>query len=291
MSEKILFIINPNAGKRDVEDLPELIQQHLDFNRFESKIVFTAYAGHAPKLVEEHSGFDVYVAVGGDGTVNEVAAAVKASSGALAIIPKGSGNGFARYIGMPMDPVKAIDYINKGKALRMDMGSIDGKYFLATCGIGFDAEVAVDFAQRNHRGLKNYLKAILHLYKSYPGFTAQIRIDEGEVQEVSGWIITAGNGNQWGNNAFICPEADAQDGLLNLTWVREKISWLEAPYFAYLLFTRKLDRHGKVSTLKFSTMQIANYEGAMHFDGEPSAIKTRVMIASHPKAIQIWKVV
>lgn len=268
--EQILFIINPNAGKRQQGHLPHLIEKHLDHQRYDYKISFTAYAGHASEIISQHPEYDIFVAVGGDGTVNEIASSLVGSEKTLTIIPKGSGNGFARYLGMPMNEVKAIQFINKAQAQSFDHGTINEDHvFLATAGFGFDAEVALDFSLRKNRGLWNYLKAIISLYRSYPAFETELILDDAPKKTIKAWMLTFGNGNQWGNNAYVCPNADAQDGLLDITWVAQPLKWYDAPYFGLLLLMKKLHQHSKVKSLRCEKALITTYQGAYHFDGEP----------------------
>ena len=151
--EKILFIINPKSGVQSKKNVPAMVEKYIDRNRYELFVEYTAYAGHATEIAASavNDGFDVVVAVGGDGTVNEVARALVHTKTALGVIPCGSGNGFARHIGIPVDVRKAIRFINKAETVSIDYGKLNGSPFFCACGVGFDALVSIDFANGNTR--------------------------------------------------------------------------------------------------------------------------------------------
>ena len=164
--KNIAFIINPVSGSKETQNakkkLPKLIMQTLDSGQWLPNIAFTEYAGHATEMAYQFTrmGFDAVVAVGGDGTVNEVARGLVKGYGApgtgsrtaLGIIPMGSGNGFARHLNIPMRPQKALEMINHSEPVSVDYGLANGRLFVSTCGTGFDALIADHFAGSNKRG-------------------------------------------------------------------------------------------------------------------------------------------
>ena len=137
-----------------------MVGQYIDQSRYDFKVCYTQYAGHAYELAKEaaENGVNVVVAVGGDGTVNEVARALVHTSTALGVVPCGSGNGFARHLGIPMGVKKSIEFINAAEPKNIDYGKINGQPFFCSCGMGFDAVVSSDFAKGNRRGMLNYVK-------------------------------------------------------------------------------------------------------------------------------------
>ena len=158
MKKKMVFIMNPISGTTNKAGIPELIAKTLDTNTFDYEIRLTEHAGHAFEIATEakDNGVDVVVAVGGDGTVNEVARAIVHSNTALGIIPCGSGNGLARHLMIPMQLKKAIEVINEYQIHDLDYGIINEHPFFCTCGMGFDAFVSMKFAEAGKRGPITY---------------------------------------------------------------------------------------------------------------------------------------
>ena len=245
--KNIAFIINPISGGKEAQSakrkLPKLIMQTLDMSQWLPNIVFTEYAGHATELAYQFArmGFDAVVAVGGDGTVNEVARGlvkghglqVTGSGTAMGIIPMGSGNGFARHINVPMRPQRAIEMINKSEPINVDYGLANGKLFMCTCGTGFDAVVADKFAASNKRGFMTYVQNTIKQVFTYQPQSYHIVGDGLDVTHKA-FLITFANANQWGYEALIAPKASMQDGKMDIMCVclpavsMTVISWI--PY-------------------------------------------------------------
>ena len=160
---RIIFIINPISGTSNKDEVPQLISKHLDQERFDYKVCFTEYSGHAAEIARQsaEAGIDIVVAVGGDGTINEVARSLVHTQTALGIIPCGSGNGLARHLCIPMDTVKAIELINQCQIESFDYGVINGLPFFCTCGMGFDAFTSLKFAEAGRRGPITYVGNVL----------------------------------------------------------------------------------------------------------------------------------
>ena len=159
MKKKIAFIMNPISGTTSKDRIPHLIETTLDQDLYEYNILMTERAGHASELAvsARDEGIDIVVAVGGDGTVNEVARSIVHSDTALGIIPCGSGNGLARHLMLPMNLKKAIQIINRCEIHNLDYGVINGYPFFCTCGMGFDAFVSMKFAEAGKRGPITYV--------------------------------------------------------------------------------------------------------------------------------------
>ena len=256
----MLFIINPISGKGKKA---KIAQRLLDRGY---KVAFTEYAGHAEVLAREATD-DVVVAVGGDGTVNEVARGIVGTEKALGIIPCGSGDGLARHLGLSHNIEKAIRTIEQGECKRMDTAEINGRLFLSVCGVGFDAVVSERFANNGKRGLASYIKLGLDTLRSYKPEKYTIEID-GQRIETKALLITVGNSDQWGNNAKIAPLADCCDGILDVTIV-EKFGILEMPLLALRLMTGTLPHSRKVHCYKGKDIRIIrNSEGPAHADGD-----------------------
>ena len=256
----MLFIINPISGKGKKQKLAKrLLAKGY-------KVAFTEYAGHAEVLAREATE-DVVVAVGGDGTVNEVARGIVGTEKALGIIPCGSGDGLARHLGLSHNIEKALQTIEQGECKRMDTAEINGRPFFSVCGVGFDAVVSERFANNGKRGLVSYIKLGLDTLRSYKPESYSVEID-GERIETKALLITVGNSDQWGNNAKIAPLADCCDGILDITIV-EKFGILEMPILALRLMTGTLQRSRKVHCYKGKSIRITRQsEGVAHADGD-----------------------
>lgn len=174
--KKIIFIMNPISGTASKAGIPKLIERYLDTNKFDYEIKLTEYAGHAAELAAEakDNHTDIVVAVGGDGTVNEVARAIVQSSTALGIIPCGSGNGLARHLLLPLNLSKSIEIINAAEVHQLDYGVINEHPFFCTCGMGFDAFISHKFAEAGKRGPITYVENVLKAGLNYKPETYEI---------------------------------------------------------------------------------------------------------------------
>ncbi len=282
--KNIAFIINPISGTKQKKRLPKQIDQLLDKQQWAADIVMTEYKGHATELAAQYAklGFDAVVAVGGDGTVNEVATGLRHTGTALGIIPIGSGNGFARHLEIPLRINRAIELINRSEAITADYGMLNEQPFFCTCGTGFDAYIADKFAQDGKRGFSTYLQYILKDFYNYEPQHYRLRYRKGEEVwhevETDAFLITFANANQWGNAAYIAPKASIQDGLLDIA-IMSKFPLTAVPSLALKLFERKLDNDTYMNTLQASEVELTRTEeGPFHFDGDPLNIGKEVNI-------------
>ena len=270
MTKKIRYIINPISGTQRKQGIADLAKNLTDNNLFDVELVYTEYAGHASLLAAEAvgRGIDVVVAVGGDGTVNEVGRALVHTNTALGIVPCGSGNGLARHLALPMEPTRAIEIINRDVVHTLDYGTINGRPFFCTCGVGFDAFICEKFASAGRRGLLTYVENTLRsglMYKSQP----YIIEDEKGTESCKAFLIACANASQYGNDAFIAPYASMKDGLLDVV-VMEPFNAIEAPQVALQLFNGTLPANSHVKTFQASKLRIRRgSEGVAHFDGDP----------------------
>ena len=275
----MLFIINPISGKGKKAKIAQLLLAKG------YKVAFTEYAGHAEVLAREATE-DVVVAVGGDGTVNEVARGIVGTEKALGIIPCGSGDGLARHLGLSHNIEKALRTIEQGECKRMDTAEVNGRLFLSVCGVGFDAVVSERFAKSGKRGLANYIRQGLKTWRNYTPEKYIVEIDGKEI-EVEALFITVGNSDQWGNNAKITPLADCCDGILDITIV-EKFGVLEMPWLALRLMTGTLQRSRKVHCYKGKEVRITRQsEGAAHADGDWYMESATLNINIHPSTLKV----
>ena len=273
--KNIAFIINPISGTQNKKRLPKQIDQLLDKQQWAADVVFTEYKGHGTELAAQYAklGFDAVVAVGGDGTVNEVASGLRHTRTALGIVPIGSGNGFARHLDIPLRLSRAMDLLNHSESIQVDYGMINEQPFFCTCGTGFDAYIADKFAKSGKRGLPAYIE---HIVKDFFRYTARhysLRYKDGGGEwyetELEAFLITFANANQWGNAAYIAPKASMQDGLLDIA-ILSRFPLHAVPGLAFKLFEKTLDETLYMNTLHATEVEIrCAEEGPFHYDGDP----------------------
>ena len=283
----ITFIVNPISGTKSKDELPLLIEQHIDSQRYNCRIVKTEYAGHAAAIASQCTtdGTDICVAVGGDGTVNEVARSLVHSSVALGIIPCGSGNGLARHLCLPMNIGKALDIINIGQTDFFDYGVINDQPFFCTCGMGFDAFVSLKFAEAGKRGLVTYVENVLKEGLTYQPDTYTVE-DESGVHQYKAFLIACANAAQYGNNAYIAPGASMQDGVMDVI-VMEPFNVIEAPKLAMDLFAKTLGSNSHIKTFQARSIHIhRNHPGAVHYDGDPIEMGTDIDVSMHARGLK-----
>lgn len=288
MKKKAVFIINLISGTSDKAAIPGLIDQYLDKTQFEYEIAVTQYAGHASEIAAKakDDGVDVVVAIGGDGTVNEVARAIVHSSTALGIIPCGSGNGLARHLLLPLNVRKTIEVINRCEIRLLDYGIINDYPFFCTCGMGFDAFVSMKFAEAGKRGPITYVENVLREGLKYKPETYTIEDDNGTLQ-YKAFLISCANASQYGNNAYIAPQASMSDGLMDVI-IMEPFDVFEAPQISIEMFSKTLDKNSKIKTFRTRHLHIhRDKPGVIHYDGDPVMTGADIDIELKPKGINI----
>ena len=290
--KNIAFIINPISGGKEAQAtkrrLPKLIMQTLDSAQWLPNITFTEYAGHATELAHQYArmGFDAVVAVGGDGTVNEVARGLRDTHTALGIIPMGSGNGFALHLNIPMRTNRAIEMINHSEPISVDYGLANGKLFVSTCGTGFDALIADHFAGSGQRGFSTYLQNILKDVFNYEPQTYRIVGDGLDVTHTA-FLITFANANQWGNHALIAPKASIQDGQMDIM-VMSKHAILASASLALRLFAGNIDNSYFMDTIRAKEVTLIRESKApFHLDGDPVEMDKDIHIRIVPDGLRV----
>jgi diacylglycerol kinase (ATP) len=215
--KKILFIINRKAGTDREKRLEGAIKEHLPASDYEVEITHLAYLGHGADLSREavKNGVHIVVAVGGDGSINEIAQGLIGTRTALAILPLGSGNGLARALKIPLDVSKALQLIIQNKQLPIDVGYANEHLFLSNAGVGFDAQIADQFRHTTKRGLWGYAKLVIGGFSRYKPGAYDINIDNKQLKEQA-FLLTVANGNQFGYDFKLAPQANVFDGQLDL---------------------------------------------------------------------------
>ena len=287
MKIKIVFIINPIAGGKNKNHFSKVIASHLNTSKFEYELIQTESEKHAYELTKTAilNGAEVIVAVGGDGTINEIASALIGSTGTLAIIPYGSGNGLARSLKIPMNTIQAVKLINQFKTAKIDAAKLNEHYFFNMSGMGFDAHISHVFAKDKNRGLLGYVKATFSELKNYRSKNYKIIID-GKILEEEAFILSVANSSQYGNEAHIAPRAELQDGLLDLVIVKPFPLYL-MPLLALRMFLKTADQSKYLISLQGKSILINRNNNVIHLDGEPKLVTENIQIQILAKAINV----
>jgi YegS/Rv2252/BmrU family lipid kinase len=288
MKQKIVFIMNPISGTTNKAGIPEMIDSTIDKNKFDYEIRMTEHAGHATDIATEakNSNVDIVVAIGGDGTVNEVARSIIHSRTALGIIPCGSGNGLARHLMLPMNIKKSIEIINKCEIHDLDYGLINNYPFFCTCGMGFDAFVSMKFAEAGKRGPITYVENVLREGLKYEPETYELEDETGTMKHKA-FLISCANASQYGNNAYIAPQASMSDGLMDVI-IMEPFDILEAPQISIDMFNKTLDKNSKIKSFRCKKLHIHRSKpGVIHYDGDPVMCGQDIDVTLQEKGIRI----
>lgn len=287
--QKILFVVNPIAGHSQKETFPDFVQRLLDHQKFDYKLVFTDRPGHASELSRQavKDQIDLVVAVGGDGTVNEVARCLIHTPVKLGIIPSGSGNGLARHLNIPMNYEGALKLINSATSSKIDTATINGQPFISIAGVGFDALVAKLFAQDPNRGFFTYFKIVAARYQSYRPKKYVITIDGKTTIKTKALFVSFANSNQFGYNTTIAPEASLNDGLLDICIV-EKPMIFEMPIIINLLLLKMIHKSRYVSIHKASNIQVKRTKNrVVNLDGEAVKLSQNLEVQVVPQSLNV----
>lgn len=286
--QRLVFVINPIAGGKNKEAFAGWIHRFFPEERWQIETHYTGAPGEAVALSKRaiEQECRAVVAVGGDGTINEVAQALTGTPVPLGVVPFGSGNGLARHFGIPLHPKRALALLERGTSVRMDVGRLNGKLFLCTTGIGFDAAVSERFASYKARGFMTYVRSTLEVFAGYR--PEEIEIDWGEGRRVcTVFSATVANISQYGNNAYIAPQASANDGYLDLCLLKPFPKW-KMPAVGMALFTGQLPRfdfyeHRRVKKVTFYRKEPA----VSHLDGENAYEGTTLEIEVEPQVLSV----
>ncbi len=281
----VVFIVNPIAGTRQKDFILENIRHHVP-REIPTEIIFTEYPGHAFDIAREkaNDGITTIIAVGGDGTVNEVASALVKTQCTLGIIPAGSGNGLARHLGIPLQVPEALQLIMNHRVQKIDAGRVNGRYFFCTCGTGFDASVGKKFSRDSRRGMLSYVRATIHQYINYSPKSYILKTSHKKIR-LKAFLVTFANSGQYGNNAYIAPNAVIDDGMLDLCILRPfpRTSTIS---IGLRLFFKNIDQSPYLEVMrvkKASLKRKGRKKITIHLDGEPMTLsgKLKVKVIEH----------
>lgn len=288
MKKRIAFIINPISGKGYGKKLPDIIKKNLDVSKFDYSLFFTKERGDGTKIAAScvNQNFYAVIAVGGDGTMNEIAKSLIHTNTALGIIPAGSGNGLARHLSIPVNIVKAVQLLNASEVIIIDYGLVNEKPFFCTCGTGFDAYVSMEFAKARKRGLISYLEKMVTTYRSFKLQTYHLQGD-GINFKNKAFLVTFANASQWGNNAYIAPQASVQDGLLDIS-IMSNFPDIAIPSVLLQLFTKTIHKDLHVNTFRTKEIMLSREAaGPFHIDGEPNEEDKEIHINIVPEGLKV----
>ena len=286
--KKILFVINPISGGKKKTAFKKTVLEVLDLERFHPTFQQTTGPNHAYEIGRQAiaDGYDAVVAVGGDGTINELGSALLGSDIPLGIIPEGSGNGLALYLGIPLNETAALRRINRFDVQEVDSGVINEHPFFNIAGLGFDASVSDKFANEQLRGPVGYLRTVINVLGKYKPCRYQLTID-GDEYEREAFMISVANSPQYGNNAYIAPNASVNDGFLDVCIVK-KFPLYILPMMVFHLFNRSVDQSEYVEIIPGKDIKIRRTDhGPVHVDGEPLNIEGDLHIRVQPGSLKI----
>ena len=283
-----MFVVNPISGGKKKTAFNKQVLEVLDLSRLEPTFKVTNHANHAYELAKSaiEEKYDAVIAVGGDGTINEIGSALVGSGMPLGIIPEGSGNGLALYLGIPMNESAALRRINRFDFLAVDCAKAEERFFFNIAGIGFDASVSDKFASETSRGPIGYLRTVVNMLGKYKPKKYKLVID-GKTIEREAFMISVANSPQYGNNAYIAPNASINDGILDVCIVH-KFPLYTLPMMIFHLFNKTADQSEYVEIIPGKDICIEQ-EGSepVHLDGEPMDLGKRIKIEVMPKALNI----
>ncbi len=286
---KYLLIYNPASGNKSKHKIIPYICHKLEKMGIEFDVVATRYQGHARELAAEAASArrPAVLACGGDGTVNEIATGLVGTSTALAILPAGSGNGLARHLGIPVDIRSALKVFESKNIISADYGTANGRPFFCTFGVGFDAAVSERCAREKRRGILMYLKNTINEYVKFSPEEYVIEAG-GKVITDKAFLVVCCNASQYGNNAFVAPEASVTDGELDITIVHGGDIFSRA-IVGVDMITGLIGRNALVEIVRTKSATIIRKNpGAAHLDGDAVVMPDRIEVQCHPGKLRVY---
>jgi YegS/Rv2252/BmrU family lipid kinase len=267
---KIGYIVNPVAGKKNAARHVPRIEQTTKDMGYEAAIYITDRPGDAVEKTAEavREGCDVVVAVGGDGTVNEVVNGLDGISVVMGVIPAGSGNDFSRTLRIPQDFEGALDCILKGRTRTVDVGTVNGKRFVNVASIGFDTQVVME-TNRIKKRIPGPLAYVLGVFKALTGYKAfdiELETKDNIIRKRAALVAVA-NGMFYGGGMKIAPRAVVDDGLFDVCLVEDMRRLRILRLFPIIYSGRHLLRP-EVKYFRTTRIRIECLGGYINSDGE-----------------------
>jgi diacylglycerol kinase (ATP) len=287
LKKKALFIINPVSGGKKKDGVPALIDQYLDSSVLDHEIVFSTLETPISQISKQAvQTFDIIVAVGGDGTVNETASAIAGTDKILGIIPFGSGNGLARFLKIPLNTIKAIQNLNNYRTEAIDSGKINDQWFFNMAGMGFDAHISEVFSHGKTRGFRQYFKSSVQEISTYKAQNYNIVID-GKEYNREAFMLSFANSSQYGNNAHVSPNASLHDGLIDVCIIKP-FPVFRLPEMGLRMLTKTSEGSKFVEIIRGKHVKVKrNAPDAVHLDGEPQIMGAEAEILIVPNSLKV----
>lgn len=286
---RVLFVINPISGGRPKTKFVAQVERYLDMKLFEPSYVYTEGPEQTGVITKRGIAeqFQLIVAVGGDGTINEIARHLLNKPIALGIIPYGSGNGFARSLKIPLKTTQAIQRLNKMQVKFVDSGTINGLPFFNMGGVGFDAAVSKRFARAGNRGILGYMLTVISAMRTFVPVPCRIDLEGNSSLKERVFMLSIANSPQFGNGAYIAPQASMEDGWLDICVVRP-FRGILFPKMVYHLFNKSANKSGYVESFRVKAARILVDDGEMvHLDGEPHQLGGVLEVNVLPKSLKV----
>lgn len=280
--EKVAFIINPFSAKKNYQPfLNELIKKVGDPLYYISESI----QGTDDFIRDNFDTIDIFVAIGGDGTISTVAKNLINTEKILAIFPAGSGNGFSNETKFSKNLDELLGKINARKSRKIDTFTVNERLSINVSGTGFDGKVVKEF-EKTDRGFKNYIKVSLKTFFNYKPI--KVTFTDEKYQQYNGryLMLNIANTRQFGNNAYIAPKASKSDGLVDMVLVK-KFPLTYSALFAYRMFTKKLKDDDYVTYLPVSEIEFKVNTTNWHLDGEFNKIKSPIHVKVLPSSLNI----
>lgn len=286
-NDKALFILNPGAG---VQPVNFIVSKDLDRRKKDLICLKSLNIDHTETLIKENiNNHRVFIAAGGDGTVHSVANELVGSEKILGVLPLGSGNGFAKEFGFKMNIRALLSNIEKNESMDIDVIDINNKLCLNVAGIGLDSFVAHSFNELNVRGFLPYVWLTMKTFLQLRPFHVNIKIGGDLVVSEELFVLTIANTRQFGNNAFIAPEARPNDGKIDLVLIKPFPKIL-GTIFVIRLFTKRINKSKYVRHITTDKeILIETNETRFHIDGEPLEIKGEVVVRIKKEVLKVLK--
>lgn len=286
-NNKALFILNPNSG---VPPLNFIVSKELDRRKHELSCLKSLSVDDSDILIKENlHKYNVFIAAGGDGTVHTVASKLVGSDKILGVLPLGSGNGFAKEFGFKLNVRSLLSDIKKADSMDIDVIEINDKLCLNVAGIGLDSFVAHSFNELKLRGFLPYVILTFKAFLQLRPFHVTIKIGENEIISENLFVLTIANTRQFGNNAFIAPDARPNDGIIDIVLIKP-FPKIFGPVFIFRLFTKKINKSKYVLHIKTDKeIIIQTEETRFHIDGEPLKISGEVVIRIKRERLKVLK--
>lgn len=280
---KCAFIINPYSAKKEYNKFLNDLKKRVD-NPF--YLISKSLENTQEFITENKDKIDIFIAVGGDGTISSVAKELINTNKILGIFPAGSGNGFANEADFTKNIDELLDKVKKGKYQEIDTFLVNNRLSINVSGAGFDGEVAKEFEKTN-RGFANYIKTVLRIFTGFKPINITFK---GEYQKYNGeyLMINIANTKQFGNNAYIAPQADTADGLVDIALIK-KFPLTYAMPFILKMFSKTLQDDEYIQYFSTSELEFNLDTETWHIDGEYSLLPSPIKIKVLPKSLRILK--